>query len=205
MGEFYKTKRDLALYRTCWDIYPRILDKLNVKEDEKILDAGCGVGELGKHIKNKNLYGFDFDDRAVKEAQKRGYKQVIKSDIFSLPFKDKEFDKTFCIEVIEYLSNPKKAFKELLRVTKGEIIISSANFNWYKIKSFFSKRWRKQYEEQIKINKNFINSKFFKTLARENKIKLKIIYISNKSGFIRNLFGNFFAGEVVGIFELHKL
>lgn len=205
MGEFYRTERDITLYRTCWDIYPRILKKIKLDEDEKVLDAGCGKGELGKYLKIKNLYGFDFDARAIKEAKKQNYKKVIKGDIYQIPFGDKEFDKAICIEVLEYLEKPEEIFKELMRVTKKEVILSCANFNWYKIKSFFSKQWRKQYKEQIKINNNFINSKFFKTLAKKNNLKVRIIYLSNKGGVFRNFFGNFFASEVAGIFQLHNL
>jgi len=60
---------------------------------------------------------------------------------------------------------------------------------------------REQYKEQIESNGNFINSGFFKKLAGKNNLKLKIIYISNRFEFVRNLFGNFFASEVIGIFS----
>lgn len=99
------------------------------------------------------------------------------------------------------MSNPEKAFKELFRVTKKEVIISSANFNWYKINSYFSKNMRKQYKGQLSMNKNFINSKFLKNIAKKNSLNLKIIYISNKFESIRNLFGNWLASEVVGVYR----
>lgn len=200
--EFYKTKREKELYMTSWDIYPKLLKKIEIGKEEKILDAGCGNGELSNHLMNFNLYGFDFSEDAIKKAEKKNYKKVIKSEIYNTPFKNDEFDKTICIEVLEYLSHPEKAFKELLRVTKKEIIISSANFNWYRINSHLSKEMRKQYKGQLAINKNFINSKFLRTLAKEDNIELNIFYLSNKFGFIRNLFGDFLASEVIGVFKV---
>lgn len=201
--EFYQVKREQKLYRICWDIYPKILKKIIIGKEEKILDAGCGNGELGKHLNIRELDGFDSDEQAVKEAQKTGmYKRVIKSSIYNLPFDNKEFDKTICIEVLEYLKEPERAFRELMRVTKNEIIVSTANFNWYKLKAIFSKRWRNQYKNQIALNETFINSRFLKNLAGKNLIKVKIFYMSNKMDSLRNLLGSWLAGEVGGVFKL---
>jgi ubiquinone/menaquinone biosynthesis C-methylase UbiE len=201
--EFYKTKRDSGLYKTCWNIYPKLLKKIFIKNDEKILDAGCGNGELGKFLKIKNLCGFDANGDSVKEAMKAGnYKFVKKGSIYDIPFKSKEFDRAICIEVLEYLAEPDKAFRELARVARKEVIISSANFNWYKLKAFFSRKWREQYRGQIAMNENFINANFFRELARKNSMKIKIFYVSNRAGFLRNNFGNWLASEVIGIFEL---
>jgi ubiquinone/menaquinone biosynthesis C-methylase UbiE len=203
--EFYKTKRDSSLYRTCWNIYPKLLKKLKLGRDEKILDAGCGNGELGKYLNSDKLYGFDIEQSAVWNAKKTSkYKKVVKSEIYELPFKDKEFDKTICIEVFEYLSDPERALNELIRVTKKEIIISSANFNWYRINSYITKGMREQYKNQLKINKNFINSKFFERFAKKNDLKVKIFHVSNRVEKIRNIFGKWLASEVVGVFKLKK-
>lgn len=200
--EFYKTKREQGLYRTYWDIYPKLLKKIKFNEDEKVLDAGCGNGELARYLKSRRLYGFDSDSTAVKIAKKKGYKKVIKSDIYKLPFKNKEFDKTICVEVIEYLAHPEIAFRELKRVTKEEVIISAANFRWYKLKSLFSMKWRRQYKDQLKMNKNFIDSRFLKRVGKMNSVQVKIIYVSNKFDLLRNLFGDWLASEVVAIYRL---
>lgn len=54
---------------------------MKFNKNEKILDAGCGDGELGGYLKKFNLYGFDFDEMAVKKAKKQNYKKVVKGGI----------------------------------------------------------------------------------------------------------------------------
>ena len=126
----YRTnKKGSKDFRTTWNIYPKFLKIIKLNRNEKILDAGCGKGILSNYLKDFNLYGFDFSEEAVKKAKKKSYKKVIKSEICKTPFKNKEFDKTLCIQVFHYLENPEKAFKELIRITKTEIILTVSNFN----------------------------------------------------------------------------
>ena len=203
LSKLLSTVGDMALKRRAI----RILEELELFDQEEILEIGCGNGYylslLNRMGKNK-LTGVDTDKVALNNGRRyinNTKVKLINAPAENLPFKDKEFDKTICIEVLEYLSNPEKTLKELVRVSKNEVIISCANFNWYRINSFLSKEMREQYKEQIESNGNFINSGFFKKLAGKNNLKLKIIYISNRFEFVRNLFGNFFASEVIGIFS----
>ena len=199
----YTTDIDI-IYYTYWNIYTKLLKKIKLSKDEKILDAGCGEGKLANYLKGFNLYGFDSSEIAIKKAKEKEYKKLYKINIYTTNFRDKEFDKTICIQVFPYLLKPKEAFKELVRITKKEIIISVPNFNWFKIKMFFSNRWKKIYKKELKSYSNFTNSNFLKSLEKANNLNLKIKYISNKYGFIRDPFGNYLASEVIGIFKLKK-
>ncbi len=199
---FYKTQRKEEHYRTCWNIYPKILKKVNVLPSDIVLDVGCGIGELSKHIKTNNLFGLDNNELAVKKARKNGnYFDVKVGDINHLPYKDNTFDKTFCIEVLEYLDDPYPALEELLRVTNGEVIISSANFKWYELKSNFSLKWMKQLVGQLKRSPLMIDKKELQRMAFALNCKLKIFYVSNRFNWLRSLFGNHLASEVVGVFS----
>tara|TARA_Y100000310_G_C20545696_1_gene745451 strand:- start:389 stop:1009 length:621 start_codon:yes stop_codon:yes gene_type:complete len=184
-----------------WDIYQKFLRIIKFNKKEKILDAGCGNGELGSYLKGFNLFGFDFNDKAVKNARKKSYKKVVKSEIYSLPFKDKEYDKTICIQVFQYLEKPEKAFKELLRVTNKNIIITVPNFKWLKISSYLSKKHKTRYEYCIK-HENYTDNEFLEKLSKKNKIPLEIKYLSNKFSLIRNIFGKYFSSEIIGIYNL---
>jgi len=201
--DFYRTDIEgSSNYFTAWEIYPKLLKKIKIKKGDKILDAGCGNGELSKYLKIPKLYGFDLIKEAIRNAKKTGrYKKVVKEDIYKLSFKDKEFDKTICVGVFQYLKYPEKAFKELVRITKKEIIVTVANFDWFKIKSIFSKEYKKRYLKEIN-NEILTNTSLLKNLARQNNLKVKIIYLSNKAGKIRNVFGKYLASEVVAIYDL---
>jgi len=189
-------------YRTAWSIYPKILRKINLKKSDKVLDAGCGNGELGKYLREFNLTGIDFNKKSVEEARKtKRYKKVIDANIYNLPFIDKEFDETVSIEVFQYLKDPEKAFSEIKRVTKKRIIISSANYRWFRIKVIFSKAFRRDYKRMLE-HENMITDVFFKKIAKDHNLKLELKYISNKFDFLRNLFGKFFASEIIGVFTI---
>lgn len=198
----YKTSMKSEVdYQVQWGLYSKIIKKIKLKKGEKILDAGCGNGKLAEHLKNcPSLYGFDFEGYAVEEAKKKNYKQVLKRDIVNTKYKDKEFDTTICIQVFPYLTNPEKAFKELLRITKKRIIISVPNYNWLRIKSISSKRFKRRYHEDF--HSNHTGKRFLIDLAKKYNLALKIFYLSNNFGFIRNLYGNYFASEVIGIFYI---
>jgi len=97
------------------------------------------------------------------------------------------------------LADSEKAFEELLRLTKKEIVISVPNFKWLKISSNFSNKCKKRYMYCIK-HENFTDEKFLKNLGKKYNLKPEIKYLSNKFSFIRNLFGRSLASEVVAIY-----
>ncbi len=44
-----------------------------------------------------------------------------------MPYKDKEFDLVLCTEVLEHLEDPKRALKELIRVSNKYLVLSVPN------------------------------------------------------------------------------
>jgi len=79
------------------------------------LNIGCGCDKWGDIRVDIQRFSDIF-------YNKKTSANVI-ADIQSLPFKPKIFDETRCFHVLEHVSNPKQALKELKRVTKGRIII----------------------------------------------------------------------------------
>lgn len=190
-------------YKTCWDVYSKVLEKIKFSRDEKILDAGCGEGKFGNFLRGFNLYGIDFHKDSVIKSRKSGnYVKVVKGNLYKMPFKNKEFDKTVSIQVFQYLKNPDWAFKEIKRVTKKVVIITAANYKWFKIKNIFSKKFEEDYR-RITDYENHVDADFFKRMAKKNRVSLKIRYVSNRFGLIRDLFGNHLSSEVIGIFYLN--
>ena len=194
-------KNGFNLFDTCWDIYPKVLRKINIKKNKKVLDAGCGSGNLGKYLDIKNLYGVDLSREAVEKIDKTRYKKIFVAPLEKMPFPDNFFDIAVSIQVIQYPEDPEKIFKELVRVTKNKIVITSANFNWFKLKSIMYPPYREKYLGLVS-KERYISNKVFKKLAKKYDLELKTFYLSNKYGWFRNLFGNLLSSEVVGVFYL---
>lgn len=108
---------------------------------ETVLDVGCGEGftlsRLSREKIGKTYEGIEVDDSAI-ELGKKLYPNLkfIKGDIYKLPFKSNSFDLVVCTEVLEHLENPRKAYKELIRVSRKYILLSVPNepfFTWQRM------------------------------------------------------------------------
>lgn len=184
-----------------YNLYPKILKRISVSKNEKILDAGCGIGKLSKYLKGFNLYGCDITENFVKQAKKEFYKEVKVADLCNLPYKDNEFDKVICIETFAFILDTEKAMKELLRVCKGEIIIVDPNFNFAGIRHFLLNNWSNFIDSLVTSKIKWTNKSFHEKIAKQFGLKLKTKYFSHAFNSIRNLWGNVLSGSVIGIFE----
>jgi len=128
--------------RKMWKIYVLVLEKL-LQNDSKIinlLDAGCGMGnftlELAVHNnKFKNIVGIDFLKETINLARenKKQFEKVtfLQGDLIKLPFCDKSFDVTFCLNVLHHIQKEdfNNAFRELARVTDKFLVVEIRNAN----------------------------------------------------------------------------
>ncbi|MBI2621822.1 MAG: class I SAM-dependent methyltransferase [Candidatus Levybacteria bacterium] len=109
-----------------------------------VLDVGCGEGftlaRLQKEKIGKEYEGIEYDGEAIELGKKLYPRLTIKKgDIYKLPYKDNFFDLVVCTEVLEHLENPKKAYKELIRVSHKYILLSVPNepfFTWQRLARF---------------------------------------------------------------------
>jgi 2-polyprenyl-3-methyl-5-hydroxy-6-metoxy-1,4-benzoquinol methylase len=105
---------------------------------DTILDAGSGEGftlnRLQQEKIGKNYEGIEYDQNAIDLGKKLYPKITIKKgDIYELPYKSNSFDLVICTEVLEHLDNPKKAYRELLRVSRKYVLLSVPNEPWFTI------------------------------------------------------------------------
>ncbi len=111
---------------------------VRVYNPQTILDVGCGEGftlnYLQKHKIGKRLEGIEYSDDAITLGKKL-YPSLTfkKGNIYKLPYKDNSFDLVVCTEVLEHLDNPRKAYKELIRVSKRFILLSVPNEPLFKL------------------------------------------------------------------------
>jgi len=104
------------------------------KKNGKIIDIGCGTGEMLQVLKKHKFltYGLDYSFKMLHEISKETVNQqlpLINCDIENLPFRDESFDGEICAGVIEYLNENQKALREISRILKpgGLAIISLSN------------------------------------------------------------------------------
>jgi len=85
-------------------------------QEAKVVDAGCGVGNLLLHLNKEwpsaQYYGFDFSEKALEIARKQLPQGVFnRHDIYKTIEIQCNF--CFCTEILEHLLYPDKAFKNI--------------------------------------------------------------------------------------------
>lgn len=104
----------------------------SVPSGSKILDAGCGPGEVSAALIDSgyDVWGVDIAEPMILHARRRCTSDQFRvGDIEDMPFPDNTFDAIVCLGVIEYLDADHDALKEIARVLKpgGRAIISTPN------------------------------------------------------------------------------
>jgi len=104
-----------------------------IKDGDKFVDMGCGVGALTTMVKKTypscEVWGTDISDQAIKDNSKKNpnikYLHQYIGDQKELP--DKYFDVVFSGEVLEHLDEPRELFRDALRVLKkgGKFILTT--------------------------------------------------------------------------------
>ena len=109
---------------------------INVGENDKILDIGCGGGvNIEKFLKltANNVDGLDYSEVSVSQSIKRNRKsvdigrcRVIQADVSSMPIEDMSYDLVSAFETIYFWPDIKNTFKEVSRIIKanGQFMIA---------------------------------------------------------------------------------
>lgn len=96
---------------------------------EKILDVGCGIGSFEQNLPSLNIIGLDISEGMLEEARKRSDKTFVQGRAEELEFEDSTFDAVFTVTTLEFLDDYQKAVKEMARATKpdGKILAMMLN------------------------------------------------------------------------------
>ncbi|MBN2546818.1 MAG: methyltransferase domain-containing protein [Spirochaetes bacterium] len=146
-----------------------------VDNKSKVLDFGCGQGELSKIIiekKGSKIIGCDLINKPKFKHKNFKYEKITKENNF--PFKEK-FDYIIFADVLEHLKNPKEILKEAFKHT-NKCIISIPNLNFFLYRLF-----PKLEEPPIELTPHLHHwtlKTFTKILPQGTKIK-KIKYCSD--------------------------
>ncbi len=181
-----------------------------VKPNSKVLDLGCGDGELiallssEKHVK---VQGIEIDDKSIFECIAKGL-SVYHGDIDTglSEFRDKSFDYVIINQAIQQIQHIQKVLDEAARVG-NKVIVGIPNFAYFKsrIQLFFFGKTPKTSYLPFKWfetpNIRCLSISDFKKYCKEKDFIIeKELYIGEKFKvrFLPNLVAN------VGIFVVSK-
>jgi ubiquinone/menaquinone biosynthesis C-methylase UbiE len=89
------------------------------RNDESILEIGCGEGLLLAEFECKERYGIDPSLQALLRAQRRSAARYAVARAEELPFPDESFDLATSVGVMEHFQNVDVATAEIHRVLKS--------------------------------------------------------------------------------------
>ena len=108
-----------------------------IEDDAKIIDIGCGDGELLDFLnksKNAKIQGLEIDQKKVNKCVAKGL-SVIQGDAdkdLSL-YPEKSFEYVILSQTIQATLEPKKILYELTRIGE-KVIVSIPNFGFWKVR-----------------------------------------------------------------------
>ncbi len=99
-----------------------IIRAIDIGEEDKVLEMGCGIGLLGRSISDKigkdvDYLGIDLSISSVQEEYKRGI-VGINADISHVPLQGNSFEKIVTTDVLEHVKDSKAVVEEMFRVLK---------------------------------------------------------------------------------------
>jgi len=144
MSEIYDSYRSYAD-----DVIKKIVELGQISPGKKVLDLGCGTGNISYQIKNKintDIIGVDVSTDMLKVARSKSV-EVALADIDNqqLPFRDSSFDTVVAAYVIHQIKNLNFMLSECYRVLRNGVLVLLTSSH-------------KQIEEQHPIIKDFFPS-----------------------------------------------
>ena len=120
-----------GIYELCKDDYPPILEELEKKPFDTLLDVGCGTGPmiqlLCEKYPERHYTGLDLTPKMIEYANaKRLPNAVFKvGDSENLPFEESAFDAVICSNSFHHYPNPQKFLNGVFRVLKpgGRLVL----------------------------------------------------------------------------------
>jgi len=116
--------------KQCHDQFHHTMVKfLGAEKTHKILEFGCGFGEMGRQvakISGASVTGLTMADEEIVGGNERIKKagledrcRMVQGNYHNMPFEDGSFDKVFGLYTLKYSADVKKAITEMARVLKS--------------------------------------------------------------------------------------
>ena len=109
----------------------------------RLLDVGCGPAtltlDLARHIPNGTVIAIDRAESVLDEARATvsgSDVQVRAGDVYALDFEDRSFDVVHAHQVLQHLTEPVRALKEMRRVCKPGGIVAVRDGDYGSVRMF---------------------------------------------------------------------
>lgn len=116
------------------NLYQHIIDILPTLQFSKVLDVGCGTGEILSAIRKLyptvSLNGIDISPEMLKQAECKEIDNVklYLGDAEHLPFGNEKFNVLICTDSFHHYPKPQKAIDEFYRVLQNDGFLLLADF-----------------------------------------------------------------------------
>jgi ubiquinone/menaquinone biosynthesis C-methylase UbiE len=123
----YRSKNPIER-RLMRGFFAALSEALPREHPANVLEVGVGEGEVSAKLRSRypdsQIVGLDLHDESLAaEWRMRGFVGVY-ADIARLPFPAMAFDLVMAIEVLEHVEDPAAALAELVRVSRGRLVLS---------------------------------------------------------------------------------
>jgi SAM-dependent methyltransferase len=130
--DYYRHENSHWWFRWRYDLITQLVATLKKDDSFKILDAGCGTGQMTKQLEDfGNAIGMDSAPEAITYARSRGVQQLVRGSITNPPFAHGSFDCVLALDVIEHVDDDMGILTSLYQVIKpgGHLIITVPAFD----------------------------------------------------------------------------
>lgn len=97
----------------------------------RVLDVGCGSGELSRSLADRGalVVAIDLTARATNRAHVPGIVSAVQCDALALPFRDDTFDHSLSMGVLHHTPDCHTGLREMVRVTRNSGILIIALYS----------------------------------------------------------------------------
>ncbi|MFC1734550.1 homoserine O-acetyltransferase [Candidatus Hydrogenedentota bacterium] len=184
-----------------------------IEEGSRVLDIGCGNGELLcklLHKKEAKCVGIELNQKDVSACVHRGI-SVIQADVDQglAAFPDHSIDYVILSMTMQVLDNPALLLKEMVRVGK-KCLISFPNFGFWRIRASLALTGRAPVTRALPYswydtpNRHVVSIKDFRTFCANQgaRVEREIPLSSRGTAWSARLWPNLFADEAVYVVTL---